>query len=319
MKNKLWFIQLFIIGLSVFLSNSYKKNETKNDPIITCTTPADNSFRTLLSYTYPNSSANIFGLLLYKPTIGKVASLGASQNLKEDFTHIDAGNYNSNRKTVKKDERKRVSSAVFSPRLSNDTMIDIDGNVYKTIVIGMQTWMAENLRVTRYRNGDPIPNVTNNTAWAALLTGAYCNYANTTDKDQIVTNGALYNWYAVTDSRNIAPSGWHVPTDAEWTTLITFLGGEGLAGAKMKESGTAHWNSPNNSATNESGFNATPMGYRRYDDGEFEELGDNASYWCITQSSTSGAWYRYLYSYGANCHRYEYSKVGGFAVRLMKD
>ena len=140
------------------------------------------------------------------------------------------------------------------------TVTDIDGNVYHTVTIGTQTWMVENLKTTRYRNGEAIPNITDNASWAALITCAYCDYNNIPSNS--ITYGKLYNWYAVNDSRNIAPMGWHVSTDAEWTTLTTFLGGTSIAGGKLKENGTIHWNSPNVGATNETGFSALPGGYR---------------------------------------------------------
>ena len=129
------------------------------------------------------------------------------------------------------------------------TMTDIDGNTYKTIQIGRQVWMAENLKTTRYRNGEPIPNVTADIQWTALSTGAYCWFNNDAAINRAI-HGAIYNWYTIVDSRNIAPTGWHVPTDDEWTVLITFLGGESVAGGKMKAPGLIYWNSPNTGANN---------------------------------------------------------------------
>jgi uncharacterized protein (TIGR02145 family) len=129
----------------------------------------------------------------------------------------------------------------------------------------------------------------------------------------------LYNWFTVADARNIAPTGWHVPTDAEWTTLTTFLGGESVAGGKMKETGTTHWVSPNTSATNESGFTALPAGFRDGNDGTFGSLGYYGNFWSSTQSDASSAWFRYLNHGYADCDRYDYSKAYGFSVRLLKD
>ena len=152
------------------------------------------------------------------------------------------------------------TQVIFSTAtLSGGTVVDIDGNVYNTVTIGTQVWMVENLKTTKYRNGDAIPNVTGNASWVALSTGAYCWYNNDAATYK-ATYGALYNWYAVGDSRNIAPSGWHVATDSEWTTLSTFLGGESIAGDKLKEIGTSHWLSPNTGATNSNGFTAFPGG-----------------------------------------------------------
>jgi len=211
------------------------------------------------------------------------------------------------------------TTAVFNPNLTYGTMTDQDGNVYKTIVIGTQTWMAENLRTTKYRDGSAIPVVTSNTAWAALSTGAYCNYNNTANNDTIATFGRLYNWYAATDTRNIAPTGWHIPTDAEWTTLTTTLLGESVAGGKLKEAGTIHWTSPNTSADNSSGFTALPSGYCYYYDGSFGYLGYYGYWWSSTALDASGAWSRVLLCYDRICSRNYAGKQFGFAVRLLKD
>jgi len=120
-------------------------------------------------------------------------------------------------------------------------MTDQDGKSYKTVVIGNQTWMAENLKTIHYRNGDPIPLIVDNNAWSGLDSGAFCNCNNTNNMNFVDTYGILYNWHAVSDSRNIAPTGWHVPTNEEWYQLIDFLGGEDVAGEKIKEKGTLHW------------------------------------------------------------------------------
>ena len=212
-----------------------------------------------------------------------------------------------------------ITSVVFNNANTYGTMTDQNGNIYKTITIGTQTWMAENLRVTKYRNGDPIPNVTDNAAWAALTTGAYCSYANTTDKDKIATYGLLYNWFTVTDSRNIAPAGWHVPTNDEWETLTTFLGGAG-AGGQMKETGTTHWLSPNTGATNESGFSGTPAGARSHDgDGMFKLLGKEVLYLSKTEFEFSYAKNRGLNFWDDECNTWADYKQTGCAVRLLKD
>lgn len=150
---------------------------------------------------------------------------------------------------------------ILSLQTKAQTVTDVDGNVYKTITIGKQVWMAENLKVTHYRNGKPIPLVTdNNTAWDTLNTPAYCYYNN--DKNNIAIYGCLYNIYAMSNSSNICPKGWHIPSDDEWMELATYLGGARVAGGKMKEAGTKHWTEPNEGATNESGFTALPAGIR---------------------------------------------------------
>ena len=201
-------------------------------------------------------------------------------------------------------------------RINFNACVDIDSNIYPTVKIGDQWWMAENLKVTRYRNGDDIPIVTDDTEWENLTTGAYCNYNNNSDNADIY--GRLYNWYAVNDSRNIAPLGWHVPSDGEWQTLIVYLGGESVAGGKLKETGTTHWNSSNEGATNESGFTALPGGYRSIN-GYFYYLGYNAYFWSSAEYSSNGAWSRKLLCSTADVGRDLYDKRGGFSVRLVRD
>ena len=195
---------------------------------------------------------------------------------------------------------------------SGSTVVDIDGNVYNTVTIGTQVWMAENLKTTKYRNGDQIANVIDNPAWSSLSSGAYCWYNNVTNNK--ATYGAMYNWYAVADSRNIAPTGWHVATDAEWTTLTTFLGGGSVAGSKMKETGTAHWTSLNTDATNNSGFTALPGGYRSCSTGLFYDLGSRGNWWTSTEALSRALSYSY-----ANIDRYGSLKQYGFSVRCVKD
>jgi uncharacterized protein (TIGR02145 family) len=202
--------------------------------------------------------------------------------------------------------------------IETGTVTDIDGNVYKTVKIGNQWWMAENLKVTKFRNGDSIPNVTDNGSWTSLTTEAYCYYNN--DANNSATYGGLYNWYAVSDSRKIAPIGWHVPNDAEWTILTDFLGGASIAGGKLKESGTAHWQSPNTGATNETGFTAVPGG-NRYGSGYgggFSYIGNDGRWWTSSKNDP-GANHRYLYyAYGGIYTDYS-SKSFGFSVRCIKD
>lgn len=195
------------------------------------------------------------------------------------------------------------------------TVTDIDGNTYQTVKIGNQWWMAENLKVTHYRDGTPIPNVTDNTEWVYLSTDAYCAWEN--DDDSADTYGYIYNWYAVDNSRKIAPVGWHVPTDAEWTTLTTYLGGTGVAGGKMKETGTSHWASPN-IATNESGFSALPGGCR-HDGGTFNILGVLAYFWSSSQVDSHSAWSREMGYDGSGVDGNDYGKRHGFSVRLIRD
>jgi uncharacterized protein (TIGR02145 family) len=193
--------------------------------------------------------------------------------------------------------------------------IDNEGNAYPTFTIGTQTWMAENLHVTHYRNGDAIPEVTDPSAWGALSTGAYCWYHNI--KNAWEKYGAYYNWYAVNDSRGLCPQGWHVPTEAEWTTLTTYLGGTLVAGGKMK-SVSALWNSPNTDAANNSGFSGLPGGYRWYN-GDFADNGNIGGWWTSNEYNEYQAWLRKLYYDGHDVLRTHESNKMGFSVRCLKD
>lgn len=200
------------------------------------------------------------------------------------------------------------------------TIKDIDGNTYTTVKIGTQTWMVENLKVTKYRNGDPIPNVTNANLWMNTTIGAYCWYDNNIQNK--ILYGALYNWYAIKDSRNIAPIGWHVSTDADWTILTTFLGGESVAGNKLREKGTAHWMTPNTGATNEFGFNGLPGGISS--GGIFDTQGMEGAWWSnITTTPTdhSDNWHRMLWYDDATVSKSHdlFQTFWGFSVRCVKD
>ncbi len=167
------------------------------------------------------------------------------------------------------------------PDNKSETITDIDGNEYNTVVIGTQTWMKENLKVTKYNNGTTIQLITDDGEWIKidheLDKDAYCWYEN--DRSTYGnTYGALYNWYAV-ELDNICPVGWHLPTDAEWTTLVDYLGGASVAGGKMKEAGTTHWRDPNEGADNTSGFTALPGGGRPHIYGHYEDIGTYGAWW----------------------------------------
>jgi len=193
---------------------------------------------------------------------------------------------------------------------------DIDGNVYKTVKIGNQTWMTKNLKTSRFNDGTPIPLVTDGAAWAALTTPAYCWYNNDSVSYKN-TYGALYNGYAVMTGK-LCPTDWHVPTDEEWTKLIKYLGGESYAGDRLKETGTDYWVSPNTGATNESGYTALPGGLR-YHDGIFHDFGFSGYWWTSTEYSDTRAFFRYMdYEY-SNVFGFNNSKNIGFSVRCVRD
>ena len=200
--------------------------------------------------------------------------------------------------------------------LGNYKILDIEGNQYKVVKIGTQTWMAENLKTTKYNDGTPITNVTDNASWAALTTGAYCDYYNTPGNSD--TYGRLYNWFAVNTGK-LAPFGWHVPTDAEWTTLTDYLGGLTVAGGKLKETGTSHWVTPNTGATNSTGFTALPSGDRYYLGGMFGDVGYRGYYWSSTAYNDTYAWNRGLFYDYATVGHLSNRKQNGFSVWCVRD
>jgi uncharacterized protein (TIGR02145 family) len=185
------------------------------------------------------------------------------------------------------------------------------------VTICCQSWMTTNLDVDRYRNGDPIPHVTDPGAWSVLTTGAYCYY-NNDSATYAAAYGKLYNWYAVNDPRGLAPEGWHVATDFEWTTLVECLGGANIAGGLLKEIGTTHWASPNTDATNLSGFTALPGGVS-YDDGVFINVGSNGYWWTSTEYDYDNAWYRILGHSSSGVTRDSSYKGYGLSVRCLRD
>jgi len=207
------------------------------------------------------------------------------------------------------------------------TVTDIDGNIYKTVKIGNQWWMAENLKVKHYRNGDAISNITVDTLWSHLTSGAYCSYNN--DENNAVTYGYLYNWHVVNDSRGIAPAGWHVPSDLEWKQLEMDIGMRQVQadssgwrgknfGNMLKLAGTNFWYDNYTYANNSTGFSALPSGFRNGDTGIFYDLNGSVFFWSTTESYGS-AWYRHLQNYNSGIRRYGKNKWDGFSIRCVKD
>jgi uncharacterized protein (TIGR02145 family) len=186
--------------------------------------------------------------------------------------------------------------------------------------IGTQTWRHWNLDVSTYRNGDSIPNVTNPAVWDTLTTGAWCYYDNdpgNNGEGNGMLYGKLYNWYAVHDPRGLAPAGWHVPSDAEWTELVNYLGGPGVAGGKLKETG--HWASPNTGATDEVGFHARPGGFLEPADDAFYSKGELGAWWSTTTSSNGHASCWNMYYNNDSIHIETAPDIEGQSVRCVKD
>jgi uncharacterized protein (TIGR02145 family) len=198
-------------------------------------------------------------------------------------------------------------------------LVDIDENSYKTVYIGKQQWMAENLKVSKYSDGTTIPNITDNTLWQNNTTGAWSYYNNEVDNN--AKYGKLYNWFAVSrttnGNKNVCPTGWHLPSDDEWTVLLDFIEGDG---GKLKKEGVTEWLSPNRFATNTSGFSALPAGFRD-EAGNYEQISTNGKWWSSNQNVpfTSNAWYRDLNNGNGALFRSFYDKSAGLSVRCVED
>ena len=222
-----------------------------------------------------------------------------------------------------------IDSVIFykaNKDLTN-TVTDVEGTIYKTVTLGTQTWMAENLRTSKYNDNTDIPNVKDAAAWTNLTTDAQCTYNNTNDSLSIY--GRYYNWYAAKTGK-LCPTGWHIPTDHEFNVLEFYLDNTvdttksvndktgTTIGNQLKQVGTKHWKAPNDGATNSSGFNAVPAGYRQYDSGSFNGATDVAWYMTISDPNSTNTWARRLFSTSSQITRTNYDKKYGFAVRCVK-
>jgi uncharacterized protein (TIGR02145 family) len=278
---------------------------------VTFTPPASNGGSAITGYTVTSSSGGFTGTGSGSPITVSGLTNGTAYTFTVVATNI-VGN--------------SLASSASNSVTPSSPVIDVEGNVYNTIYIGTQLWMAENLKTTKYNDGTAIPNITDDATWATATTGAYSDYSNTPANS--TTYGRLYNWYAVDNNtatmvasnggKNVCPTSWHVPSDDEWTTLTTYLGGETIAGGKLKETGTMHWSSPNTGATNETGFTALPSGLHYYN-GIYVLIGYDGYWWSSTESTTSGAWFRRTYSNAAIVGRYDDYKRDGISVRCVSD
>ena len=232
-----------------------------------------------------------------------INSVGISYGNQQSFTTLNAS------------PNSCGAPNVHNSNLNYGSLTDQEGNVYKTIVIGSQKWMAENLKTSIYRNGDLIPNITDNLQFEYLSTGAWSYFNN--DILYECPFGKLYNWYAVTDPRHVCPIGWHEPTDGDWTTLLDYLGGDSLAGGKMKTTGLQYWNSPNLDATNESGFSGLPGSYKGLYGLDY--FGDYGTFWSSSEYNTNDAWSRFLDKNNSYINRNLKDKNFGMSVRCIND
>ena len=213
-----------------------------------------------------------------------------------------------------------VTGIKFNPALIYGTITDIEGKTYKTIPIGSQVWMAENLKTGKFNDGTSIPVVTANADWTNLVTPAMCRI-NNNDSIYEKIYGVYYNWFAVSTAR-LCPTGWHVPSDSEWQTLVDFLGGDMIAGSKLKEAGTNNWVFSNRDANNQSGFTGLPAGLRESTDGSFQGQGSFGGWWSATEVSSGSfgpAWSRSIHGDTTVVGNNQLFKKDGINVRCLKN
>jgi uncharacterized protein (TIGR02145 family) len=250
-------------------------------------------------------------IALFVSTNGGTSWQGPLKKVSGDVgENVSSGNKSITWNVLEEFEELRGNNIVFQVRAVN---IDIE---LETVIIGSQEWTKKNLDVSTYRNGDIIPEVTDQTEWAKLTTGAWCHYNNDPENGKIY--GKLYNWYAVNDSRGLAPKSYHVPSDVEWEELIKYLGGESVFGGKMKEKGLTHWKRQKTEATNSSDFTGLPAGGRAIY-GWFFELGDNSIWWSSSETSSTSSWRCSLSYYSSSAYSNHSSKEHGYSVRCIKD
>ncbi len=300
-----------------------------NNGTLTANTPA-NGVSSVISYTGGNGGTHTGQTITSTGVTGLIATLAAGSfaNGNGSLTYEISGTpsasgtasfeVNIGGKTCILTRSIVIPNSGYGPNIT-----DVDGNIYKTVYIGTQQWMGENLKTSKYSDGTTIPEITDNTQWANLTTGAWAYYNN--DAANNTKYGKLYNWYAVSKTsngnKNVCPTGWHAPTDAEWTVLSDYLGGANVAGGKMKEVGITSWQSPNNYATNTSLFTGLPGGSRSGNSGYYNRINNSGYWWSSTEENTniSGAWDRYLYLSDPLVDRGNGSKRSGNSVRCLRD
>ena len=314
-------IQILIFSSTILTQTGCDKTEENKLPTCTITSPGNGTEIVQRETVTITVSANDIDGRVYQVKLlidgsyfGSTSS--SPYNFDWETYYLEIGTYSI--KAIVIDNSGGFASDEIEISLipETGTITDLDGNIYSTVLIGSQLWMAENLKTTKYNDSTAIPLVTNSTAWYNLTTPGYCWYRNN-EATSKKTYGALYNWYTVNTSK-LCPTGWHIPSDAEWTQLIDYLGGRGVAGSKLKETGTTHWITPNIGATNESGFTGLPGGCRD-DYGSFHDRGCYGNFWSATEDSSSDAWYRGLRYLSAGVHRDGYPKSDGHSVRCLKD
>lgn len=326
-KNRICFCLLFIVGTFLISTVSCKKNDTNTSPIPIVIT-AD-----VTSVTYESAICGgtiTFDGGFYISARGLCWSTGLSPTIADNKTINGIGNgiftgtitglvqnttYYVRAYATSAAGTGYGNTIAFTTKLTGITVSDIDGNVYYSTTIGGMVWTKENLKTTRFKDGSSIPFINDNYSWSSATGPGYSYYDNDTSNRSIY--GALYNWFAVNTGK-LCPAGWHVPGDNEWQALIDSLGGDNVAGGKMKEVGTTHWHDPNISATNSSGFTALPGGYHAFD-GAFYANSMDGFWWSATANGSTDAWQRGIDAGDATVLRSSDTQKGGASIRCVKD
>ena len=328
--NRIGFCYLIVMGLILILTNSCKKEEDKGQmPVITTidviriTTYTATSGGDITSDGGTTVTARgVCWSIEQNPTIddSKTTNGSGSGSFISDINGLTSGKIYH----VRAFATNSVGTAYGLDRsfttFRSDAITDIDGNYYNIITIDSQTWLEENLKTTRYRNGDLIGTTTPATLdISAEVTPKY-QWAYNGSESNVAAYGRLYTWYAVTDIRNVCPTGWNVPTDAEWDLLLTILGGDDVAGGKLKETGLTHWTTPNTGATNETGFTALPGGARTdFESHTFLAIDTVGVWWNSTESDETLAPIRYMSWNNTGVYRHFRNKEEGLSVRCLRD
>lgn len=330
-------IKISIVILSIFLINACKKDKP-TPPVMTTIVVNE------ISYTTATSGGNVTDeggapvlsmgicwntsvnpIIDNNKTIESKSSLAFTSNLTTDI--IAEGIFASNITNLTPNTTYYLKSYAtnsvgtgYGDELvfKTYTTIDVDGNGYYSVIIGTQTWLTENLKTSKYSNGDFIGTTNPSTLDVSGESTPKYQWASMGNESYVSIYGRFYTWYAVTDIRNVCPTDWHVPSDAEWTTLVSLLGGESVAGGKLKEIGITHFASPNDGATNEYGFTVLPAGYRTgY--GLFSGMTDSGNFWTTTENTATDAWNRGIWSGSTGVSHSCFVKSFGFSVRCIKD
>jgi uncharacterized protein (TIGR02145 family) len=328
MKKRFLIYQVVVAVLLLFLTTECKKEEPAKLAVLS-TAPVTN-FTTITAASGGNiafiggaeiSANGVCWSTTANPVITDfktVDAVGTSQFLSS-LSGLTAGTTYHVRAYATNSGGTAYGEDVTFTTLSSNTVSDAEGNSYSIKTIGVQVWMAENLKATRYRNGDIIETTTPDTLDISGEDTPRYQWAVNGFESNVAAYGRLYTWYAVTDNRNVCPAGWHVPTDAEWIALSTYLGGDIVAGGKLKETGTIHWNGPNTGATNESGFTALPSGYRH--SGQFDSNFGYTGYWWSSAENGDSSYGsgRRVYYNDSNLDSEPLWKKEGYPARCLRD